>query len=244
MKNPSYRAAGPCARGAVAALFALGIGLAPLPALAQTGARSLAGVSQAEAGQGLKEALTRGAEYAVNMLGKENGFLGNSKVKIPLPDSLQKVSQAMTLMGKGKQADKLVTSMNRAAEQAVVEARPILVDAIRTMSIDDARGILTGGEGSATRYFRAKTADTIAARFLPIVQQNTSRLKLADQYNTYAATAAGMGLIDQREANIDTYIADKAVDGLFVMIAEQEAAIRKDPIGTGSKLLETIFGKL
>lgn len=207
-------------------------------------AAGFAQLSQAEAGSGLKEALARGAEYAVSSLGKQDGFLGNPKVRIPLPEALQPVAQAMRMFGGGKPADKLVTSMNRAAEEAVVEAKPILLDAIKQMSVQDAKSILSGGDDSATRYFRRTTSDQIRARFLPIVQRSTAKVRLAEQYNAFAGKAAAAGLLDAKDANLDNYVTEKAVDGLFLMVAEQEKAIREDPIGTGSKLLQSVFGGL
>lgn len=207
-------------------------------------AAGLAGISQADAGAGLKEALMRGAEFAVRQLGTRDGFLGNEAVRIPLPPTLQSAAQAMQMFGLGKQADQLVTGMNRAAELAVVEAQPILVDAIRQMSVRDAHAILTGGEGSATRFFREKTGEAIAARFLPIVQASTAKVGLTAQYNAFAGAAASTGLLDRKEADLDRYVAAQAVDGLFKMVAEQERAIRKDPVATGSSLLKKVFGAL
>jgi hypothetical protein len=143
-----------------------------------------------------------------------------------------------------KQADKLIETMNRAAESAVVEAKPILVNAVKNMSFDDAKTILTGGDDAATQYFKRTTSAPIAEKFLPIVKQATAKVQLAEKYNQYAGKAAGFGLIDDKDADLDSYVTQKALDGLFLMIAEQEKAIRKDPIGTGSSLLQTVFGAL
>ncbi|MEO8410659.1 MAG: DUF4197 domain-containing protein [Propionivibrio sp.] len=201
-------------------------------------------LSSKETASGLKEALTRGADVAIAQLGKTNGFLGDERVKIPLPDSARAVEKVMRTFGMGKQADELVETMNRAAEMAVVEAKPILRDAVRKMSFDDARGILTGGDDAATQYFRRTTSDSIGAKFLPIVKKATAKVQLADQYNQYAGQASKFGLVDEKDANLDSYVTQKAMDGLFLMIAEQEKAIRQDPIGTGSNLLKKVFGAL
>lgn len=198
--------------------------------------------STAETASGLKEALTRGADVAVSQLGQRDGFLGDKRVRIPLPESLQSAEKAMRVLGMKKQADELVETMNRAAESAVVEAKPILLDAVRNMSFDDARGILTGGDNAATQYFQRKTSDSIAARFLPIVRQATAKVDLASQYNRYAGQAAQFGLLDKKDADLDTYVTRKTMDGLFLLIAEQEKAIRKDPVGTGSDILKKVFG--
>jgi len=144
----------------------------------------------------------------------------------------------------GKQADELVETMNRAAESAVVEARPILVNAVKSMSFADAKEILAGGDDAATQYFKRTTATPIGAKFLPIVKKATAKVQLADKYNQFAGKAAKMGLVDEKDANLDSYVTQKALDGLYLMIAEQEKAIRKDPVGSGSKLLQTVFGAI
>lgn len=209
---------------------------------AQALALGVADLSNKDASAGLKEALSKGAEVAVSQLGKRDGFLADSRVKIPLPDSLQKVEGLMRQFGMGQQADAVIETMNRAAESAVVEAKPILINAVKTMSVDDAKGILTGGDDAATQYFKRKTSAPIAAKFQPIVKKTTARMKLADKYNQYAGQAAGLGLIDAKEANLDSYITEKALDGLYLMIAEKEKQIRNDPVGAGTALLQKVFG--
>lgn len=217
---------------------ALSVTLAAAPAQAI----GLADLSAKESAAGLKEALNRGAELAVGELGKRDGFLGDSRVKIPLPDSLRAVEGGMRAFGMGNQADELVETMNRAAESAVSEAKPILLNAIKSMSFDDARAILSGGDDAATQYFRKTTATPIGAKFLPIVKKATARLKLAEQYDRFAGRAARFGLVDEKDAKIDDYVTRRALDGLYLMIAEQEKAIRQDPVGTGSSLLSKVFG--
>ena len=201
-------------------------------------------LSSSDTASGLKEALTRGAEIAVGQLGKKDGFLGDKRVRIPLPDSLRSAEKAMRTFGMKKQADELIETMNRAAEMAVVEAKPILTNAVKSMSFDDARGILTGGDDAATQYFKRTTSKEIGAKFLPIVKAATAKVDLAGQYNKYAGQAAKFGLLDEKDADLDSYVTQKAMDGLFLMIAEQEKSIRKDPIGTGSSLLKKVFGTL
>jgi len=215
---------------------------APLLALCLSVPLQAADLSTSETASGLKEALTRGAEIAVSQLGKQDGFLGDKRVRIPLPDPVRKAEKMMRTLGAGKYADELVETMNRAAELAVVEAKPILVNAVKNMSFDDARAILTGGDDAATQYFRRATSTDLTAKFLPIVKQATAKVELADKYNDYAGKAASMGLLDKKDANLDQYVTQKALDGLFLMVAEQEKAIRKDPISTGSALLKKIFG--
>jgi hypothetical protein len=209
---------------------------------AQVLAVGIGDLSGKEASAGLKEALSRGADMAVSQLGKPNGFMGDARVRIPLPKSLRAAEKMMRTLGMKKQADELIETMNRAAELAVVEAKPILLESVQKMTIDDARGILAGGDDAATQYFRRTTSTALGKKFLPIVRQATAKVQLADQYNEYAGQAAKLGLLEEKDANLDSYVTQKALDGLFVMIAEQEKSIRQDPVGTGSKLLQTVFG--
>lgn len=213
-----------------------------LSTLAQAG--GLDAISTGDASAGVKEALAKGADYAVASLGKDGGFLGNSKVKIPLPGYLQKAEKGLRMFGMGKQADQLIETMNHAAEQAVAEAKPILTDSIKKMSVQDAKGILTGGEDSVTQYFKRTSTEQLTAKFMPIVKASTKKLDLAEQYNSFAGKAASSGLIDQKDADLDSYVTQKAMDGLFAMIAEEEKKLRANPIGAGSDLLKKVFGAL
>ncbi|MBI5919553.1 MAG: DUF4197 domain-containing protein [Nitrosomonadales bacterium] len=191
---------------------------------------------------GLKEALTKGSGNAVASLGRVDGFLGNPKVKIPLPDSLQQVDSLLRRFGASKYADELVVSMNRAAEAAVPEARALLVKSVKDMSVQDAKAILTGGDTAATDYFRSKTQTPLAAKFLPIVQKATARVGVAQKYDQFAGKAASFGLVNENQASIEKYVTQKALDGLYLLVAEEEKAIRQDPVGQTSKLLSRVFG--
>lgn len=221
-------------------LFALSLALTA--ALAE--AAGLDAVSTGDAAAGVKEALAKGADYAVSSLGTPNGFLGNAKVRIPLPGGLQKAESALRMLGMGKQAEQLSETMNHAAENAVAEAKPILVDAIRKMSVQDAKDILTGGDDSVTQYFKRTSSVPLTARFTPIVKASTQKLQLAEQYNKVAGKAASAGLIDQKDADIDRYVTQKAMDGLFLMIAEEEKKLRANPMAAGSAVLQKVFGAL
>lgn len=201
-------------------------------------------ISSKDGVAGLKAALGQGAERAVAQLGTTDGFLGNPSVRIPLPPALRKGEKAFKLLGLDDEAKELVTAMNRAAEAAVPEARTLLVDSVKQMSFEDARQILTGGDDAATQYFRRTSYDKLAARFLPIVRQTTNRSDLSRKYNEFAGQAAQLGVIDARDAKVEDYVTRKALDGLFTMIAEEEKAIRKDPLGQSSKLLRNVFGAL
>ena len=208
----------------------------------QASGSSVDALSSTEINSGLKEALTRGAETAVTQLGQKDGFFGNPELKIPLPPSLQKAEKAMRLLGMGKQADELVLSMNRAAEAAVPEAKTLLVDAVKEMTLEDAKGILTGGQTSATDFFRRKTETRLTERFGPIVKATTDKAGLAQQYNQYAGAAAQFNLIDKKQASVDQYVTQQALDRLYKVIGEKEAAIRANPMQAGSDLLKKVFG--
>jgi len=207
-------------------------------------ADGLDAISNKDATSGLKQALTDGSAAAVGLLGKENGFFGNPKVKIPLPPALEKVEGALRMMGKKKEADDLVLAMNRAAEAAVPEAKALLVDAVKKMSVQDAKGILTGGDTAATDYFRRTTQGQLTQRFLPIVKKATDRVGLAQQYNSLAGQGASFGLVGKDEATVENYVTKKALDGLYLMIAEQEKQFRQNPMGAASSIVQKVFGAL
>jgi len=204
----------------------------------------LADISGRDASGGLKEALTQGAGKAVDLLGRKDGFLANPKVKIPLPASVQKVEGVLRAFGMGKKADELVTAMNRAAEAAVPEAKTLLVNSIRQMSVDDAKGILTGGEDSATQYFRRTTSGPLAEKFKPMVKAAMDKVKVAKKYEQLAGKASSYGLVREEDAQLENYVTKKALDGLYLMIAEEEKAIRKDPLGAAGSLAKKVFGAL
>jgi hypothetical protein len=224
--------------------FGAGVLAASLLIAPPARAFSLGDLTKQEAAGGLKEALTQGATKAVDLLGKNNGFLDNPQVRIPLPGHLQKAADLMRKLGLGQQAEALVASMNHAAETAVPKAKPLLVNAIKQMSVTDAQNILTGADDAATQYFRSKTAGPLADQFRPIVKQSIAKVRLAQQYNAFAGKAAGLGLIKPQDAQLDSYITQKAMDGVFTMIAEEERAIRKDPVGAAGNLAKKVFGLL
>lgn len=207
-------------------------------------ALSLSDLTNAEASQGLKLALEKGAVAAVDLLGKSDGFLGNPKVRIPLPGFLEDAAKLLRNFGQGGQIDELVTSMNRAAEAAVPQAKDLLVGAVKSMSVTDAKNILSGGSTSVTGFFAEKTRAPLGVKFLPVVTKATEKVGLAGKYNELAGKAAGMGLMKKEDANIQQYVTGKALDGLYLMIGEEEKKIRQDPIGTGSAVLKKVFGAL
>jgi hypothetical protein len=212
--------------------------------ISASAAASLDSISNTDAVSGLKQALNDGSIAAVSKLGIENGFFGNPKVKIPLPPSLKQAEGAMRALGMRKQADELVLSMNRAAEAAVPEAKQLLVDAVKKMSVQDAKQILTGGDTAGTEYFKRNTQSQLTQRFLPIVKKATEKVGLAQQYNSIASQGASLGLVKKDQATIESYVTQKALDGLYLMIGEQEKAFRQNPVGASSDIVRKVFGAI
>ena len=210
----------------------------------QASALTLADITNAQASQGLKVALEKGALAAVNSLGQPNGFLGNDKVRIPLPGYLEDAAKLLRTLGQGARLDELVAAMNQAAEAAVPLARDMLVGAVKSMNVQDAKKILGGGSTSVTEFFAEKTRQPLGGKFLPIVTKTTSRVNLAEKYNQIAGKAVSMGLVKGDQATIEQYVTAKALDGLYFMIGEEEKKIRQDPVGTGSAVLQKVFGAL
>lgn len=190
---------------------------------------------------GLRAALSQGIDIAVAQLGAPNGFLNDPKVAIPLPPALAKAERALRLVGMGGEADQLKQTMNHAAEQSVAAAKPIFKQALQRMSLADAKGILTGGQDAGTQYFRHATSEQLGAKFKPIVARETAKLRLASVYDQYAGKAVGLGLVGGKDANLNDYVTQKALDGLFSRIADEEHAIRKDPVGQANSLIKKVF---
>ncbi len=192
---------------------------------------------------GLREALARGSEIVVAELGREDGFLARPEVRIPLPGALESIGSGMRRFGLGGYVDTFETSLNRAAEQAVPEALELLLETVRSMSIDDAMGILEGPDDAATRYFRQRNEAQLEARFLPIVREATSQVGVTEAYKGMLAQA-GMAaqLFDPNSVDIDRYVTGEAIDGLFLLLAREEQRIREDPVARSSELLRRVFG--
>jgi len=214
-------------------------------------AASLSGLSQDQMVGGLKEALGKGVQQAVANLGKTDGFLKDANVKIPMPASLQKLENTLRLVRQDKLADEFVTSMNRAAEQAVPEAAAVLGDSVKQMSIADAKSILTGTNTAATQYFRRTSETNLHARFLPIVKAATDQAGVTGAYKRMtdkaggglgALGALGSSALGKQMPDLDSYVTSKALDGLFLKIAEQEKLIRENPVARTTDLLKTVFG--
>ena len=226
-------------RKAIFACFAAAVMSSATPALAQ-----LEDITSREATSALKGALEKGSIAAVATLGRTDGFFANPQVKIPLPDSLQRAEKLMRRFGMGRHADELILSMNRAAEATVPEARQLFVDAVRKMTVQDAKAILQGGDTAGTEYFRRATEAPLRKRFLPIVEQATAKVGLARQYESYAEKGVAFGMVKKEDADLDAYVTQKALDGLFLMVAQEERNIRRDPVGAGTSIIRKVFGAL
>lgn len=207
-------------------------------------ALSLDDVSGKDAVGGLRQALTQGAGKAVDRLGMVDGFFGNPKVRIPLPENLRKVEGLMRKLGMGKHADELEIAMNRAAEAAVPEAKTLLVNSIKQMSVKDAKAILTGGDDAATQYFKRATAEPLTGKFRPIVKKAMAKVRLAEKYDEFAGKGVKFGLVKEEDAHLENYVTARALDGLYLMIGEEERAIRKDPLSAVGSLAKRVFGAL
>lgn len=199
---------------------------------------------EADMVRAVKQALTQGSARAVAQLGRPDGFLANPRFRIPLPESVQRADTVARKLGLARYSDQVIEAMNRAAEQAVPEAQVLLVAAVKKMTVADAKSILIGADDAATRYFRKHTEAALTARFLPIVAQATRRVRLADAYNQYARRGVHYGLIREDEADLDAYVTRKALDALYVSIAEEERAIRRDPLRQSASVLRKVFGSL
>ena len=232
-------------------LDALGLGKTSTNAAAAT---ALSALSQDQMVGGLKDALGKGLQNAITNLGHAGGFLANPSVKIPLPEKLQTVEKTLRALKQEKLADEFVATMNHAAEQAVPEAAGVFGDAVKQMSIADAKSVLTGPPDSATQFFRRTTSTNLYARFLPIVQKATAKTGVTSSYkNMMAKVSGGSALggtlgglagnyLGADALDVDAYVANKTLDGLFKMVAVEEKSIRDNPVARTTDLMKTVFG--
>jgi hypothetical protein len=217
---------------------------------------TLASLSQDQMVQGLEDALAKGLQQAITRLGHDGGFLTNLNVKIPMPEKLQTVEKALRAMKQDKLADDFVTTMNHAAEQAVPEAGSVFASALKQMTIDDAKSILSGPNDAATQYFQKSTQTNLYARFYPIVQKATEKTGVTAAYKNLMekanvgqglgsiGSALGGSLLGKDSMDIDAYVTNKAMDGLFKMVAEEETRIRQNPVARTTDMLQKVFGAL
>lgn len=204
----------------------------------------LSGITSKEAVTALRTTLTKGADAAVGNLGKADGFLGNPAVRIKLPDFLENSKGMLKMVGMGSQLDQMEVSMNRAAEAAVPQAKAVLKKTIQNMTVEDAKQVLGGGDTAVTDFFRNKSQADLYTQLLPIVKSKTAQVGLAQQYNALADKGSRFGLVKAEDANLEGYVTNKALDALFLMVAEEEKAIRANPVAAGSAVLKKVFGSM
>jgi len=218
--------------------------IASVMILTGTARAQLDRITNRDAAAGLKAALEKGSAAAVANLGRADGFFANEKVRIPLPESMQRAEKLMRRFGMARQTDELILTMNRAAEAAVPEAKQLFIDSVRRMTVQDAKSILQGGDTAGTEYFRRSTEARLRERFLPVVQRATEKVSLAQTYNRYAEKGVALGLVTKDDANLDAYVTEKALEGLFFALGEEEKKVRSDPAGAGAAIIRKVFGAL
>ena len=203
-------------------------------------------LSDLDISRGLREALNKGVRNAVDDLGRRNGFLDNSRVRIPLPKELQRSEKALRAVGQGRRVDEFIESMNHAAEEAVPVALDIFVDSIMQMSFDDARQILfSRQDDAATQFFRRTSENRLRDEFRPIVERFTEQVGVTQKYKQMIGRYGFLGrVVGQDASDIDGYVTEKALDGLFLLVADEERRIRRDPVGRTSAILRAVFGAL
>lgn len=207
------------------------------------GGASQSGPDQNTTVSGLKEALAIGTENAVKAVSKTDGYYRNPTVKILLPDKIQKVADVVAKLGFQEQVDRFILSMNRAAEAAAPKAATLFAEAVKAMSFDDARKILQGGDTAATQYFRDKTSNKLYDEFKPVVSSNMNQAGVMRAYQDMTAPYESLPFASRESIDLDHYVTNKALDGLFFMVGEEEKRIRTNPAARVTDLLKTVFGK-
>jgi hypothetical protein len=231
-------------------LVIIGIGLATSPASAQVdqflksmGIGQQSSLPDVKVDAGLKQALQVATEKSVSLTGRPNGYFSNQAIKILMPEKLQTVESGLRMVGYGPQVDNFVLSMNRAAEQAAPAAKKIFIDAITGMTFDDAKKILSGGNTSATEFFKAKTTDQLTAPFRPVVDKTMAQTGVVQQYHALMGRFDAIPFVQSQTFDIDGYVTGKALDGLFHVVGEQETLIRTNPAARTTELLREVFAK-
>ena len=214
--------------------------LKEMDTLTRPGAATPGGV---KVGAALKQALQVGTENAVRLTGKTDGYFTNKAIKILMPERLRTVERGLRTAGYGSEVDKLVLSMNRAAERAAPTAKKFFWDAIGEMTIDDAQRILNGTPTAATDYFKGKTSPSLRIAFRPIVEKAMNEVGTVRQYNELLGQAKAIPFLKTEDYELDRYVVGKALDGLYYVVGEEERKIRSDPSARVSDLLKEVFGK-
>ena len=226
-----------------AVLLRAGVLLATSGVALPSYALSLADLSNADASSGIKAALTQGAQVAIAQLGQQGGFFNNPQLRIPLPGYLGNAAKLMRRFGQGHYVDEVEEGINRAAEAAVPMGKDVLLSAVQSMTVDDAKRILTGGDNSVTDFFVGKTRQPLAQRFLPVVTEATGQVGVVQQYNQLLGKASAYG-VNSGALDLNQYVTGKTLDGLYTVIGEQERKIRQDPVGSASAVVRKVFGAI
>ena len=206
------------------------------------GLKEKAGVGDDQVVAGLKEALSIGTANAVTATSRLDGYFGNAAIKILMPEKIRKVADVLGKMGFRKEVDDFVLSMNRAAEKAAPQARVFFVDAVKQMTFEDARAILSGGDTAATDYFKAKTLPRIREAFQPVVASSMNEVGVTRSYKEMMGRYTALPFVRAESVDLDRYVTDKALDGLFLVLGQEEMKIRRDPAARVTDLLKTVFG--
>lgn len=207
--------------------------------LSGSGDQSLTSEQVAE---GLKEALTKGISTGSDMASQLDGYFKNPKIKIPFPPDVKKVEDKLRQMGMGAQVDKFVLTLNRGAEDAAKEAKPIFVTAIKSMTIQDAWSILKGNETAATDYLKRVTSAQLREKFKPVIKNSLDKVSATKYYSELVTTYNKIPLVQKVNPDLNEYATTKAMDGLFLLISDEEKKIRKDPVARTTELLKKVFG--
>ena len=206
-------------------------------------ALSLSDLTNADASNGIKAALAQGAQVAVSQLGQQGGFWNNAQLRIPLPGYLGDAAKMLRRFGQGRYVDEVEHGINRAAEAAVPMGKDVLVGAVQSMSVDDAKRILTGGNNSVTDFFATKTRQPLNQRFLPVVTEATGQVGVMQQYNQLVSKASAFG-VGSNKLDLNQYVTGKTLDGLYTVIGEQERQIRQNPMASASAVVRQVFGAI
>lgn len=223
----------------------MGLALSAAPVCLWAQARiDWSALSRTDATKGLREVLETGALAAVQRLGRADGFLADSRWRVPLPSLLNEAQGLLRTLGQGQRLDELITAMNRAAESAVPLAKPLLRDAVKRLTVQDAKAILKGGDTAVTDYFARQTRPALTERFLPIVTRVTSQIGLAQRYNGLVDQVASLGVLRSQPERVEQHVTASALNGLYGVIGEQERQLRQNPLEAGSAILRRVLGAL
>jgi hypothetical protein len=201
------------------------------------------GLSESDAASGIKEALSKGAVNGVKLTSVKDGYLGNAEIKIPFPQEAKNIEEKLRAIGLGKKVDELIVSLNRAAEDAAKEAQPIFLAAIKNMTVTDAINIVKGNNDAATRYLDRTTSPELKATFQPDIKASLDKVNATQQWAFLINAYNKIPFVKKMNPDLPAYVTDKAIEGLFVMIAKEELKIRKDPMARTSEILKKVFGR-